>query len=302
MAGNGRAAARWPSISSQASAAFGSFTHAFTEQPGHATDLARKAVEEGVDRVIAVGGDGTANEVINGLLSLTAGSSAATSFGVIPCGTGSDFCRSLGLKPDPAAAIARIASGRERLIDVGHSTFTDKSGHTSQRLFINIATFGLSGIISANINDRSRAAFLPGPMRYLAGTLSALAGYRPPRMRITMDGTMVERDVHLAAVANACFFGGGMKIAPEASLDDGLFDVVILDAIPRLRLARKIAKVYGGRHLGEPEITFLRARHVIAENVDPGHAAMGLLDLDGENPGMLRAEFSILPKALRLAM
>lgn len=302
MAGNGKAAARWPAISALASGAFGTFNHAFTEQPGHATMLACKAVEEGVDRIIAVGGDGTANEVINGLLSTPAAGGVPASFGVIPCGTGSDFCRSLGLKPDPAAAIARIASSSGRLIDVGRSTFTGKSGNTSQRLFINIATFGLSGTISANINDRSRAAFLPGPMRYLAGTLSALAGYHPPRMRITIDGKVAERDVHLAAVANACFFGGGMKIAPEAALDDGLFDVIILDAIPRLQLARKIAKVYGGRHLGEPEITFLRASHVIAETVDPGQAAMGQLDLDGENPGTLRAEFSILPKSLRLAM
>lgn len=302
MAGNGRAAARWPAISAMAGDAFGPFSHAFTERPGHATQLAREAVSQGMERIVAVGGDGTANEVANGLLGAPTGSGPAAGLAVIPCGTGSDFVRSLDLRPGPAAAIARIAGSSGRRIDVGLATFRDNDGSVTQRHFINIATFGLSGTISARINDRSRAAFLPGPLRYLTGTLGALAGYRPPRMRLWADGEKIEREVYLAAVANACFFGGGMRIAPRAVLDDGLFDIVILDAIPRMRLARKIARVYRGTHLAEPEITCLRASHVIAETLSSDACESGLLDLDGENPGVLRAEFRILPRALRLLM
>lgn len=302
MAGNGRAAARWPAISAMAGDAFGPFAHAFTERPGHATELAREAVSRGMERIVAVGGDGTANEVANGLMLAPAGRGPVPGLAVIPCGTGSDFCRSLDVRSGPAAAIARIAGSTGRRIDVGLAEFHDTGGNRLRRHFINIATFGLSGTISARINDRTRAALLPGPLRYLTGTLGALARYQPPRMRLWIDGTMIERDVYLAAVANACFFGGGMRIAPEAKLDDGLFDIVILDAIPRMRLARKIARVYRGTHLAEPEITCMRGSHVIAQTVSPDACQSGLLDLDGENPGMLRAEFRILPKALRLLM
>ena len=117
-------------------------------------------------------------------------------------------------------------------------------------------------------------------------------------MRITIDGEAIERGVYFAAVANARYFGGGIHIAPTARLDDGLFDVVILDAISKWQLARKIGRVYRGTHVNEPEITLLRGSHVVAETVIGKDAAMGLLDLDGENPGMLRAEFRVLPRGV----
>ena len=301
-AGSGKAAARWPSIAAQLTSATGRFDHVFTETPNHATMLASRAAREGMERIIAVGGDGTANEVTNGILACRDTGAALPRLGVIPCGTGSDFCRSLGLKPDPAAAVARIASGATRLIDVGIAQYTRISGVVASRHFINIATFGLSGQISCNLNNRAKVSALPGPVRYLTETLRALASYRPPRMRITIDGKAIERGVYFAAVANAKYFGGGMHIAPAALLDDGLFDIVILDAISKWQLVRKIGKVYRGAHLNEPEITVLRGSHVIAETVIGEDAAMGLLDLDGEHSGMLRAEFRVLPKALRLSM
>ena len=301
-AGSGKAAARWPSIATLLTGATGRFEHVFTEEPNHATVLASRAARRGIERIIAVGGDGTANEVANGILACRDTDAELPQLGVIPCGTGSDFCRSLGLKPDPAAAVARIASGATRMIDVGIAQYTCMSGAVAPRHFINVATFGLSGQISCNLNTRVKASLLPGPVRYLTGTLRALASYRPPRMRITIDGEAIERGVYFAAVANARYFGGGMHIAPTALLDDGLFDVVILDAISKWQLARKIGRVYRGTHVNEPEITLLRGSHVVAETVIGKDAAMGLLDLDGENPGMLRAEFRVLPRALRLSM
>lgn len=301
-AGGGRAQALWPAIREKLERAAGAIEPVFTAGPMDGERLARAAIAQGARTVVAVGGDGTANEVANGFLSPDGTVTTSAAMAVIPCGTGSDFGTSFGIDSDPDAAITAIASGRERLIDVGRAEFTDMDGKRVSRLFVNIASFGLSGTIARNLNLSARSARLPGRLKYLVATLKALAPWQPVRIRIVADGTVMEREIMFAAIANCRYFGGGMMVAPEAEPDDGLLDLVIVNRTTKLYLARKIGLVYRGAHTALPEVEIIRARSVEAEVADGAASGAAFVELDGESPGRLPCGFSLLPRALRLAI
>lgn len=297
-AGGGRAVTRWPQIQNLLTDAIGPFEHSFTNGPQDATKLARHAINQGVRRIIAVGGDGTINETVNGFADGSGGITNTCALGVVPCGTGSDFCRSFGINSDPAAAIARIASGQERRIDLGRAVYQSHQGGPEIRYFLNIASFGLSGAIAGNINRSAGPSWLPGQARYLIETLRSLVAYRSTVMKLTVDGVPMERDVMIAAVANGQYFGGGMQIAPGADPQDGQLDVVVISSVSKARLVRKILQVYRGAHLDLPEVEVFRGSRIIVE-ADAGPV---LLELDGESPGHLTVEFTIVPQAVRVLL
>ncbi len=301
-AGGGRAGALWPQLFKQLVDTAGAFEHVLTTGPLDAERQSRAAIARGAKLIVAVGGDGTTNEVLNGFAMADGTVARAAALGVIPCGTGSDFGTSFGIDSDPGAAIAAIASGRERLIDIGRADFTGDDGQPESRLFANIASLGLSGTIARNVNMSAASARLPGSLRYLTATLKALASWQPLRVRLTADGTEFEREIMFAAVANGRYFGGGMMVAPDAQPDDGLFDIVIVGRTTKLYLARKIGLVYRGAHTALPEVEIIRAARLSAEPVAAGGERPVFFDMDGETPGKLGCTFTMLPGALRLAM
>ncbi|MDA4845649.1 diacylglycerol/lipid kinase family protein [Hoeflea poritis] len=296
-AGSGRTGRRWPDIAAALSGGIGPFDHAFTTGRGHATRLARQAVEAGAELIIAVGGDGTISEAVNGFVTDDGAVRRDCTFAVISAGTGADFVRSLGPSPDP---LRGIASGKRRRIDLGRVTYVDDNGNPASRLFINIAGMGLSGEVDRAVNAERMTGLLPGKAAYYIATLGALLRHRSRTVRLTIDDReQLTVDLSMAAIANGQYFGGGMHVAPKARLDSGEFQIVILRGGAKLALARDLRQVYRGAHLDHPMILARTGRHIVAETVDQTGVKVPL-DIDGESPGCLKATFEILPGALLL--
>ncbi|TIP35583.1 MAG: diacylglycerol kinase family lipid kinase, partial [Mesorhizobium sp.] len=263
--------------------------------------LAIDLAASGCDLVIAAGGDGTASEVADGLLQAEHETGRTSALGLLPCGTGIDFARGLGLPDEIEEALARIAGAGARKVDAGRVCYIDDHGALASRHFINIASLGLSGATDRAVNADKRKGRVSAKALFFWRTVLEFIRYRFQEVRITIDdGEPVEARMALVAVANGKFFGGGMMIAPDADLSDGQFDVVILRAAGKLGLIRDIRLLYGGRHRNHPAITILRGRKVLVEPLGDVEKNGALVDIDGESPGRIPATFEILPGALTL--
>ncbi len=246
-----------------------------TNKPGDGISKAIEAISEGCNTVIAVGGDGTVNEVVNGV-----GDKDIT-VGVIPAGSGNDFARTLGMPLDLAEAMHCILQGKRKSIDIGT---------VNGERFVNVASVGFDARVVMETNGIKHR--IKGPLAYVIGVFKALATYKPYDMELdTGHGIMKKRAV-LIAVANGIFYGGGMKVAPDAILDDGLFDVCLVEGISRLRILRLFPLIYSGRHLLRKEVEYFRAREI---RIDcPG----GYINSDGEILGPCPANMVLHPKGL----
>lgn len=268
-----------------------------TERPEHATELARDAVSAGAAAVIAVGGDGTNNEVINGFFD-EGGERipSPTAFGVVTSGTGGDFRRTFGWAIDPEKDLERIERGQRRRIDVGRVRYTKRDGSDGVRFFVNIGSFGMSGAIVNMVNTSTKALGAKGS--FMTATVRNMLSYKPPRVRLCVDGGEGEElGITTVAVANGQYFGGGMWIAPEARCDDGSFELVVIrDASLGFWLKNGL-KIYSGSHKSLREVLCRGCRTVRAEAVGDIEV---LLELDGEQPGRLPATFEVLPNAVEL--
>ncbi|MCC7382624.1 MAG: diacylglycerol kinase family lipid kinase [Deltaproteobacteria bacterium] len=297
---NGGTARRWPEIRAALDRVLSRWDHAFTTGPGDATTLARGAVKDGYEMIVSVGGDGTMNEVVNGLFPDQAElPSAPIRSGVVIApvrqGTGGDFARFLGLRGDVPSAVAHLAGDVTRPCDLGLLAHQTLDGAPAWRAFLNIASFGLSGLVDEKVN-RSTKAF-GGRVSFLSGLVRALAEYRPQAVRMTVDDQLfLEGPMVIGAVANGQYFGGGMHFAPEAAIDDGLFDVAALLRVGAREIA-SIGDLYSGK-LTQWQ-SFIRTRGVRLEVEGLGPTPV-LLDVDGEQPGKLPASFRLLPSAVRL--
>jgi YegS/Rv2252/BmrU family lipid kinase len=301
VAGRGRARSDWPGIKASILRHFGEADFRETTEPGDARRLACAFAETEMPLVIAVGGDGTIGEVVDGLMQAAAEGHDDTALGIVPAGTGSDFARGIGLRADRERLIAGMAGGSARRIDVGRVTFVDDDGRLAARHFVNIASLGLSGPTDRRINAARRSGRTPGRALFLIETLLELLRYRFQSVTIRIDGNEpIAASVALVAVANGPCFGAGMRIAPDAKLDDGLFDIVILRGTGKLGLIRDIRLVYRGAHRQHPAITILRGRRVVVEPADDPLVNGALLDIDGESPGRIPATFEVLPSALAI--
>lgn len=277
-------------------AALGEVEWAFTLEAGDGARLAREAYELGRRLIVAVGGDGTASEVIDGLAAADAIRDPALEVGFIPHGTGGDLRRSLGLSDDVARAARILALGETRRIDLGRAELIGRDGRPLVRHFANVATCGVSAVVAANVNAGKR--FVSGRLTFFAATVRALAGWSDRRIRWRTDGGAWREDrIAALSVCNGRFFGGGMKVAPGAQLDDGRFDVVVWRGYTTLDLVLQRRKLYDGRHVWLDKTEVLRVREVELEPVDPEPMA---LDMDGEQPGLLPAKLTIVPRALRV--
>lgn len=303
-AGAGRAERRLPALERAMKARKLDYTLALTERAGDATKIVREALTRGTTGIAVVGGDGTLNEATNGFFRPD-GKRIDTQawLGPIPCGTGGDFRKTLAHanagSTDEAmeALVERMITSKVRTIDCGWLDFVADDGSKSGRAFINIASFGLGGLVDRLVNDSPK--WMGGTSAFLIGSLRAASCYKNQAVRITVDGEL-SRETTIAnlAVANGRFFGGGMQIAPRAELDDGFFDVVGLENVDLVTQLRLAPHLYTGTLLGRKGVTFTRGRVVVAEPVDPSEKV--LLDIDGEAPGRLPARFEIRAGALRL--
>jgi YegS/Rv2252/BmrU family lipid kinase len=291
----GRTGRQFDRIARAVRASLGDFECAFTECPGDGARLAGEAVRAGGGLVVAVGGDGTASEVVDGL-ALARPRDPDPLFGFIPRGTGGDLRRTLGLPEDLDAAARTLAGRGELVCDLGRVEYLDHAGAPRVRHFVNVAGFGVAGVVVGEVN-RSRK-LVGGKLSFMLASAKALLRWTDQPVRWRADGgPWTEQAITSFSVCNGRFFGGGMQVAPGARLDDGLFDVTIWSGLGLTDFVTKKRRLYDGTHVELPNTRVLRARTLEAE---PGPGARLLLDVDGEQPGTLPARFTILPGALRV--
>lgn len=294
VSANGLTRKRWPEIASAFEQEGLSYEHSFTEAPGHATELTRRYLEKGCDLVVSVGGDGTANEVINGFFAGGKAVRREAAFGYISTGTGGDLGRTIGTPRSILEAVQHLIRCQPRPVDLGRVNFINNMGDEEIRYFVNVAGLGLDGDIVDRVNRTSKA--LGGFISFLWGTVASLLLYQNQNMTIAVDGKIiVDEPVTFVAIGNGCYFGGGMKVAPTALMDDGLFDIIILQNLSKIKLLLNLHRVYRGTHLTHPRIKSLQGRLITVNS-----KGTALLNLDGEQPGRAPAEIELLPQAINL--
>ncbi|MEO7095759.1 MAG: diacylglycerol kinase family protein [Polyangiales bacterium] len=270
---------------------------AATTRAGHASEIAASATARGIDVIAIVGGDGTLNEVAQAFMAKDGSAILGPDLAIIPSGSGGDFRKTLGLSGSIDEAVARIRHGQRRKCDLGVLELHDHDGKPIRHAFINIASFGVGGLVDKIVNESPK--WFGGKAAFFLGSLRATLQYKNAPVRIKVDGVpFYEGPIFNVAMCNGRFFGGGMKIAPHADLGDGRLEVVALGDLGKAEVMRLSQKIYAGAHLGEPGVTVGHGKVIEAE---PLHAwAAVLLDVDGETPGKLPVRATLREGALTL--
>ncbi|MBI4481388.1 MAG: diacylglycerol kinase family lipid kinase [Acidobacteria bacterium] len=290
--GNGSTGREWPNILQGLKERLGSITAVATEWPGHGIALSRSLLQQGFDLVIAVGGDGTFNEVVNGFFENDRPVRPGARLGIITSGTGSDFRRTLGSPREYPRAIEVLATGEPRTVDVGTIAYVDFRGETRHRYFANMVSFGLGGAVADQANRTSKA--LGGTLSFLRATTVALLRFRRKRVLLGMDGEgAVSMRITNVAVGNGRYHGGGMKACPGALLDDGYLDVTIFDDVNALEVLLGMPLLYAGKAHWHPKVRRHRVRQLTARSEEEV-----LIEVDGEQLGRLPIEISVSPRCL----
>lgn len=295
--GSGRTARRWPAIESKLREALrsqGDLEVVATSASRDATRIAREAALGGASAIIAAGGDGTLSEVVAGVLA--SGAAANLALGLIPLGTGGDFPRSLGIA-DAEHAIDVIARGHERRVDAARIAVADGDGHSREGYFANEASLGLSAEVAHRVGRASKR--FGGAAAFAQAAVRTIAAFRPSDLRVRVDGALVhDGETVLVAIANGRYFGGSMQIAPAATIDDGLLDVVIGGEIGKAELVtRLLPSIYAGRHVEHPRVALHRGRCVEVEPASRGERVPA--EADGETLGCAPVRAEVMPGALR---
>jgi len=254
--------------------------------PGHGEALAQEALGSGHRRILVVGGDGSVNEVVQGVMTAGLADTREVTLAVAPTGTGNDWARSLGIGRDPRGIARALVAGRTLLHDVGAIDFP--GSNAPRRWFMNVAGAGYDAWVSERVPRPVPSAFT-----YLRIALAGLVRYRSPQFTITADGERIEGKLLLAFVANAQYCGNRMHVVPTARMDDGLLDVLAVRELTLLEVLPKLGKLYGGRILGDPAVRHLRATAVRIETDPPV-----TVQADGQVLSTTPAEFSLRPQAL----
>jgi YegS/Rv2252/BmrU family lipid kinase len=228
------------------------------------------------------------HEVVNGIAQRE-----GLEIAVIPRGTGWDFARSLGIPHNPDRAIEVALSGTVRTIDLGRATYRRWDGAEGTSWFANVASAGMSGAIAQRANDTTKA--LGGKVSYVWATLAVFARWSNSEIDVRVGAEQRHARMHDVVVANGPYFGGGMKICPDAALDDGAFDVLLIGDLTKRDLLFTMPKIFRGTHLPHPKAELLRGAEVLVESGDPLP-----IQLDGEQPGTTPARFEAVPRALRV--
>lgn len=290
----GRTRRRWQRIKEALRYFFKEFSYTFTEKPSEATEISRTAVKEGTELIVGVGGDGTINEIANGFFDGSDLINQGATLGIIPSGTGCDFIKSLNIPLNLRRAIETIIQATTKKIDVGLLRYTSFSGAKKDRLFVNVGDFGLGGEVVAQMEKYGRKRKASS---YFRSLLQTFFHYQNKKLRIILDEQELPLGYYLiGAIANGRIFGKGMKIAPGANLDDGLFDVILVKGMKTFEFLRHVWRIYTGSHLSHPKIDFYRAHKI--EAYPESEKERVLVEIDGELVGLLPASFEIIPRAL----
>ena len=291
---------RWSEIASDLRTHFGPFNVAFTRSPGHGIELAHSAAEKGRSFIIACGGDGTINEIANGILT----SGKDVELGIFPSGTGGDFRRTIGMPSETREAARALREGETKRIDVGKVTFIDHDDREAERYFLNITSFGLAASIIERVKGTTSLSWLPldnvrGRASFALSTLQEVIAIGATTVRVRIDDKE-ERTLQTVnfCVANARYFGGGMKIAPAAKINDGFLDVINIGDINTAKIILNAYSLYRGTHIDLPEVKDTLAKRIDARPLNSDQEVH--IEMDGELPGKLPATYEVAPGALRL--
>lgn len=271
-----------------------------TNGPMDATRLVAEAIDDGVDVVAIVGGDGTLNEASRAFIDESGRPRRGRipDLAIIPAGTGGDWRKTFGLSESIDDAVRRIANPTRRPVDLGLLRLETNDGKHQFHTFLNIASFGISGVADKLVNESPK--WMGGKIAFFLGTLRASLAYRNAPVRVKVDGkTLVEGRIFVVAIANGRYFGGGMKIAPHADPSDGKLEVVVLGDLNRVEAFGLAPRIYQGTHLSMAKVQVASGASIEAEPLD-GHDVW--LDVDGETPGRLPVSATVLPSALHLCV
>jgi YegS/Rv2252/BmrU family lipid kinase len=296
QARNGGAMKRWPAIEAELRRAYPQLSVRMTEARDHATFITREALDAGVDLVVSVGGDGTNNEVLCGFVDEDGQMRhPGATLGIVAAGTGGDFQRQFGAL-SPARQAVRMAAAEPRQVDYGVARFVGLDGQPRVRPFLNVASVGLSGLVDRYIAQASRA--LGSTATYVMGSVRAIGAYRNIPVDLRVDGGDPRRiELTLLCVANGQYFGAGMWVAPDARIDDGKLDSILLTEFTKSRLLVALGKVFKAKHIGYPGVEAGQAERF---ELSPAGDEEVLIDIDGEQAGRLPASFEVVHRALRV--
>ncbi len=297
----GATASRWAETASDFRAHFGAFQVAFTKKPGDGIELTKRSIERGRKFIIACGGDGTINEVANGILE----SGADVELGILPSGTGGDFRRTLAMPTATREAAKSLRTGATKTIDVGKVTFFNHENEQVSRYFLNVSSFGLSASINERVKAKGLLKWLPvgdamrGKAKFALSTLQEVFDLNFTTVRVKID----DKEEKLLntlnfCVANSRYFGGGMKIAPDAKINDGFFDVINIGDMRTAKIILNAHTLYQGTHLDLKEVKSVLARKIEVFPADKNQEIY--IETDGELPGRLPAVYEIVPLALKV--
>lgn len=291
-ASSGKAVRHYQGLTSELREAFGEYELIVSRTIDEVHQAVARVAEGGPWRVVVVGGDGTNHVVINALASYP---NADVVFGGLPVGTGQDWARTLDVPGSLKERVRWLAEAHPIPCDLGRLSYTEK-GQARERFFLNIASAGISG----DVDERVNAARVKRPWTFLLATIGTLLWYQPEVMQIVVDGqTLYNGTCYILAVANGRYFGHGMMVAPHAEIDDGLFDIVIVEGMSRVEALQALPTIFSGEHIKRPDVHIGRGRRVEVHLPPEASPIIGL-DMDGEYARGQDLTFEVLPGALKL--
>jgi len=283
----GKTGRHWPELATRAQQLGLQGETLFSERPGHLIELARQAVDAGATLVVAVGGDGTLNEVVNGIAGRD------VDLATIPLGTGMDFVRTYGIPTSYPEAVRVALHGEPRTIDAGRVRYRTWGGDEAERWFANVGSVGMSGAVAQRVNGMSKA--LGGKTTFFYALTRVFLEWRNSEVTVKLDDAERRGAMHDVIVANGVWHGGGMMLAPGARPDDGLFDVVLIGDVGKIDFLTTAPKLYKGKHVAHPKVEVVRSARVEVDAAE--HLP---IEVEGEQVGTTPAVFEVAPGALRV--
>ncbi|MEP7363628.1 MAG: diacylglycerol kinase family protein [Acidobacteriota bacterium] len=288
-AAGGKAAAHWPKIVQQ----IGLVEALFTQRPDHASELASKLLEEGFERILAVGGDGTISETLNGFFREGQPINPSAELGILPMGTGGDFQRTLGIT-DMITAVQAVLAGKTKIIDAAHISFERHGGGRASRYFINLASFGMGGEVATRA--KNALSSMSGKAAFMYATVEVFFRYQAKTVELSLDGgAPTTHKILNIAIGNGRYHGGGMHVCPQALLDDGMLEVTVIDSLGMFTLAKDLPVLYSENVYKHPKVHHHRAKELRATSNEKVS-----IEVDGEALGTLPIDVRVLPAAIRI--
>jgi diacylglycerol kinase (ATP) len=291
VSGGGRARRRWPRLAAALDRHGIEHESAVTSAAGYAVELAQAAIANGHRRLMALGGDGSFNELVNGMLAQRELPPAGLLAAVAPLGTGNDWARAMQVPDDPELLAAAMLRGRNRRVDIGIAEVPGAAGDVPRRLaFHNVAGAGLDAEVLRHMPHGG-----PRALAYLVGLARVLVRYRAPRFQLTIDGLPRSGRYWIALAAIGPYCGGGMRLAPDALTDDGLFDLVTIEPMSFIAAMRRLPRLFNGRLAGDPAVQVMRCRSATIR-AEP-HCGV---EIDGQDFGSTPVTLTLQPGALNV--